>query len=323
MSSSDSENGPSAARRRGRHSGGAPDAVTGHDASGSDAAHDAAGVPADGIAADAVPGNPEGRRPSVGQRLRHLVAGRRSDGTPLSGGASFAREVVGIVVIALVLSFLIKTFLFRAYFIPSQSMVQTLQVDDRIFVNLLVPKVAELKRGDIIVFKDSNGWLQREPIARSGGQSPLTDVLVFLGLAPDNSQQHLVKRVIGMPGDRVTCCDAQGRLAVNGTSITEPYLNPGSAPSDTRFDVRVPAGKLWVMGDNRGNSADSRAHVPSAAQPNAQPFVSVSDVEGTATVIAWPLNRMQVLPNEQNVFAQVPAPSSSASVAPTVTTSGR
>ncbi|MEH0109113.1 signal peptidase I [Tersicoccus sp. MR15.9] len=331
MSSNDSENdqpqdpghrhaeyGDADRRPRGRHSGLSDDgrglrrgAAPSDDAAAADAAR-----------ADEHRG--DGASPTTGQRVRHLLAGRRSDGTALSGGASFAREVAGIVVVALVLSFLIKTFLFRAYFIPSESMQQTLEVDDRIFVNLLVPRVAELHRGDIIVFKDSNGWLQTEPIAKStGARSPLTDVLVFLGLAPDDSQQHLVKRVIGMPGDHVTCCDTQGRLTVNGKSITEPYLNPGSAPSDTKFDITVPAGKLWVMGDHRDNSADSRAHVPSAAQPDANPFVSIDDVEGTATVIAWPLNRMRVLQNEQDVFADVPSPSSSASPRPTVTTSGQ
>ncbi|WP_233121003.1 signal peptidase I [Tersicoccus sp. Bi-70] len=322
MSSNDSENeqpqvpgstdgrdhGSADLRPRGRHTGG-DRADTGRSESGEDAA--------------AAAERPTGARPTGAQRVRHLLAGRRSDGTALSGGASFAREVAGIVVVALVLSFLIKTFLFRAYFIPSQSMEQTLQVDDRIFVNLLVPKVAELHRGDIIVFKDSNGWLQSEPIARGGARSALTDVLVFLGLAPDDSQQHLVKRVIGMPGDHVTCCDTQGRLTVNGKSITEPYLNPGSAPSDTKFDIVVPEGKLWVMGDHRDNSADSRAHVPSAAQPSAEPFVSIGDVEGTATVIAWPLNRMRVLQNEQDVFADIPTPTSSASPRPTVTASGQ
>ncbi|GGC95111.1 hypothetical protein GCM10011512_22680 [Tersicoccus solisilvae] len=312
MSSSDNEN---ERRPRGRHTG---EPVRGRDGEpGTATGADEAAVHGGAAAAR------DGHRPTVGQRLRHLAAGRRADGTRPSGGASFAREVAGIVVVALVLSFLIKTFLFRAYFIPSQSMEQTLLVDDRIFVNLLVPKVAELHRGDIVVFKDTNGWLENEPIARSGGRSPLTDVLVFLGLAPDDSQQHLVKRVIGMPGDHVTCCDAQGRLTVNGASITEPYVNAGAAPSDTRFDITVPEGRLWVMGDNRGNSADSRAHVPSAAQPDAQPFVSIDDVEGTATVIAWPLNRMRVLENDQDVFATVPSPSSSASPRPTVTTSGR
>lgn len=219
---------------------------------------------------------------------------------------AWGKELLTIVVIAVVLSFLIKTFLFRAFFIPSGSMENTLQIQDRIFVNLLVPQPFALKRGDIVVFKDTQGWLKEIP-KDDGPVSWIGDVATFIGLAPDNSQQHLVKRVIGLPGDKVVCCDADGKLTINGTAITEPYLYPGAAPSDTPFGVTVPEGKLWVMGDHRNNSQDSRFH----NSYDDTGFVPIDDVEGRAIVIAWPLSRWDILGNYPDVFKDVPAPQSS------------
>ncbi|MCW1250445.1 signal peptidase I [Acaricomes phytoseiuli] len=222
---------------------------------------------------------------------------------------TWLREIVIVIVIALALSFLIKTFLFRPYFIPSPSMELTLQKDDRIFVNVLTPQFFPLQRGDIVVFKDTQNWL---PPTQTTPPNPFQQGLIFVGLMPDQSQQHLVKRIIGMPGDQVSCCDVQQRITVNGTSLNEPYLYPGTdntiGPNGT-FNVTVPDGKLWVMGDNRNNSADSRAHQDSPGQG----FVSVSDVEGVATVIAWPINRWTILGNYPETFSEVPAPSDSAS----------
>lgn len=219
---------------------------------------------------------------------------------------AWGKELLTIIVIAVVLSFLIKTFLFRAFFIPSGSMENTLQIQDRIFVNLLVPEPFALKRGDVVVFKDSQGWLKPEP-ASDGPIGWVGDVATFIGLAPDNSQQHLVKRVIGLPGDRVMCCSADGKLTVNGQPITEPYLYPGAAPSDTPFDVTVPEGHLWVMGDHRNNSQDSRYHNVA----NHTGFVPVDDVEGRAVVVAWPVTHWGILGNYPDVFTDVPAPASS------------
>ena len=224
---------------------------------------------------------------------------------------AWGKELLIIVVIAIVLSFLIKTFLFRAFFIPSGSMENTLQINDRIFVNLLVPEPFALKRGDVVVFKDTQGWLTPQPAAE-GPLSWINDAATFIGLAPDNSQQHLVKRVIGMPGDKVVCCNAEGKLTVNGEAITEPYLYPGAAPSDTTFDVTVPAGHMWVMGDHRNNSQDSRYHQTF----DGTGFVPIADVEGRAVVIAWPLSRWSILGNYPDVFTKVPdAKSSSVSSA--------
>lgn len=231
---------------------------------------------------------------------------RQKDKSKNNGLLSWVKEIAIVIVIALVLSFVIKTFFFRAYFIPSESMQNTLQVDDRIFVNLLVPRPFALQRGDIVVFKDTQGWL---PAAPAQPVNWFKESLTFVGLMPDESQQHLVKRVIGMPGDRVVCCNAPGQITVNGTGLVEPYLFPGSdntAGANASFDVTVPPGKLWVMGDNRNRSADSRFHQDSASQG----FVAESDVEGTAAVIAWPLSRWAILSNYPDTFRDVPAPSS-------------
>lgn len=230
-----------------------------------------------------------------------------SGGSAVRSLGSWAKEIVIIVAVALLLSFLIKTFLFRAFFIPSGSMENTLEIDDRIFVNQLVPQPFELKRGDIVVFRDAEGWLP-ESAAGTGTSNWFKDAVIFVGLLPDESQQHLVKRVIGLEGDRVICCDAEGRLTVNGESLDEPYLFPGANPSDTPFDVTVPEGKIWVMGDHRNASADSRANTGKSGGG----FIDVDEIEGKAAVIAWPLNRMGFLGNYPDVFADVPdAPQSS------------
>ena len=208
-----------------------------------------------------------------------------------------------MVIVAIVLSFLIKTFLFRAFYIPSESMVNTLDVNDRIFVNLLVPEPMALQRGDVVVFRDSQGWLAPADQKAKGPFTWVQDGLTFVGLLPDNSEQHLVKRVIGLPGDHVVCCDAGGQLTVNGAPLNEKYINSAEIPQVRDFDVVVPAGKVWVMGDNRNHSADSRAHMETNGG-----FVNESDIEGKAAVIAWPLNRISALDNYPDVFRDVPAP---------------
>jgi signal peptidase I len=212
------------------------------------------------------------------------------------------KEVATVVVIAVVLSFLIKTFLFRAFYIPSESMVSTLDVNDRIFVNLLVPEPFALSRGDVVVFRDTQGWLAEVPEKETGPFTWVQDGLTFVGLLPDNSEQHLVKRVIGLPGDTVICCDVGGKLTINGVPLEESYVNAAEPPEIRAFDVVVPEGKVWVMGDNRNHSADSRAHLDSNGG-----FVDLVDVEGKAAVIAWPLNRITVLDNYPDVFRNVPA----------------
>jgi signal peptidase I len=281
------------------------------------AADDAAPAPG-GSAAPAAALPDEEESPRRAARLgsqRGSQETERSEAAGTSNGSQFLgwlKEIGTVVVIAVVLSFLIKTFLFRAFFIPSESMVNTLDVDDRIFVNLLVPKPFALEHGDIVVFKDAQGWLPPTQKATAGPFKWFQDGLVFVGLLPDETNQHLVKRVIGLPGDRVSCCDSSARVSVNGTVLNESYINPAQVPTAKSFDVVVPEGKIWVMGDNRNNSADSREH-----QTVNGGFINISDVEGKATVIAWPINRWQVLDNHSEVFRNVPAPSPQNTASPT------
>nr|WP_211373815.1 signal peptidase I [Cellulomonas fimi] len=216
------------------------------------------------------------------------------------------RETVIILVGALALSLLIKTFLVQAFFIPSASMEDTLQVGDRVLVSKLVPGPFELQRGDTVVFKDPGGWL---PPVQPEQQSALRDAfeagMTFIGLLPQDSGEHLIKRVIGLPGDQVACCDEAGRVTVNGVGIDEPYLKPGSAPSEAEFDVTVPAGSLWVMGDNRQNSRDSRGHLGDPGGGS----IPVANVVGTSFARVWPADRLALLRNPGPTFADVPAAS--------------
>lgn len=256
------------------------------------------------------PDDPQDGNAASGEARSHAAhsAGQDGKGSKNRGFGAWLREVATIIVIALLLSFLIKTFLFRAFFIPSGSMEETLEIDDRIFVNLLVPEPFDLERGDVIVFKDTQAWL---PPTQNGGGNFIQDALTFVGLLPDESEQHLVKRVIGMPGDHVVCCNADGKITINGEAIDEPYLYPGALPSETPFDVVVPDGKVWVMGDHRNASADSREH----QNGENGGFIDISDIEGKASVIAWPLGRAGFIGSYPEVFENVPDPAGAA-VAP-------
>lgn len=223
-----------------------------------------------------------------------------------SGFWAFVREIAIVVVTALTLSFLIKLFLVQAFFIPSESMENTLLVGDRVIVSKLTPGPFDLRRGDIVVFEDSDHWLPPAPEPqRNAVQSAAVTVFTFIGLLPSNSGEHLIKRVIGLPGDTVECCDAQGRLMVNGVPIDETvYLHPGVEPSGTEFKVKVPEARLWVMGDNRSNSADSRAHRDNGRDGT----IPLEKVVGRAFVLVWPADRFRWLSNPASVFEGVPAP---------------
>lgn len=214
-----------------------------------------------------------------------------------------AREGGTVILYALVIAFLVKTFLLRGFYIPSGSMEQTLQVNDRVFINVAGSYFSEPKRGDVIVFKDSQGWIP----STQKTSSPLKDALSFAGILPDTSSNFLVKRVIGTPGDVVES-DGNGKIKVNGVEITEPYLYPGNNPSEVPFKVTVPAGKYFVMGDHRSNSADSRYHISDGTA-----FISKDDVQGNVFVVAWPLNHFGLLTDESSVFSSVPAPTSTPS----------
>ena len=299
------------AARPGRHASGEP--VSAVDVPGDFApGNPAPGNPGSGVHVSGVPASgerasgerPSGERPSGGSAAageRAAGEGRKKPAPARNPFLLWLKEIATVVVIAVVLSFLIKTFLFRAFYIPSESMVSTLDINDRIFVNLLVPEPFALERGDVVVFKDTKGWLPPTPQKADGPFTFIEDGLTFVGLLPDNSEQHLVKRVIGLPGDHVICCDADGKLTVNGAPLDEKYVNPAEVPMVRNFDVVVPAGKVWVMGDNRNHSADSRAHTDSNGG-----FVDVADIEGKAAVIAWPVNRWGALDNYPDVFKNVP-----------------
>ena len=205
---------------------------------------------------------------------------------------SLLREVPIIVVSALVVAVVIKTFFIHFFFVPSGSMENTLRVGDRIAVNKFSAMFSDIRRGEVVVFKDPDNWLGAAPATT--GNTITRDIkraLVDVGVLPDPAEQYLVKRVVGVGGDHVVCCDVKGRLQVNGTSLNESYLYPGNAPSDSKFDVTVPKGFIWVMGDHRGASADSRFHTDDIHKG----FVPLSDVVGRAEFVVWPLNHAKFL----------------------------
>lgn len=237
---------------------------------------------------------------------------RRAQKKERRGGiVGFLRETGIVLGTALILSLLIKTFLAQAFFIPSGSMENTLDIGDRVMVSLLTPGPMDLKRGDVVVFKDPGGWLSNaEKPHRGAVQQAMVDALTFVGVLPHDSGQHLIKRVIGLPGDKVKCCDAQGRISVNGTPIDEQqYLATGVQPSADDFSVTVPAGRLWVMGDNRSNSEDSRAHWVATGHDIDASTVPESNVVGRAVFVFYPWEHHRWLSDYQNVFGKVPAPS--------------
>ena len=203
-------------------------------------------------------------------------------------------ELVVLLVLAVLCAFLVRTFLAGVYFIPSGSMENTLRIGDRVVVDKLGYRLHDVHRGDIIVFNGRGSFTTEGDVAPSP-VSPLRRLAQQLGRAvgaAPPSETDFIKRVIGVPGDRVACCDAQGRLTVNGVPLDEPYLYPGNPPSSTRFDVVVPAGRLWVMGDHRDASADSRSHL---GDPGGG-TVPVDRVIGRARVVIWPFGHVKRLP---------------------------
>ena len=215
------------------------------------------------------------------------------------------RETVIVVVIALALSLVVKTFLVQAFYIPSGSMENTLQLGDRVVVSKLTPGPFDLHRGDVVVFTDPGEWL---PVTTPPQDGPIRgavrSALTFVGLLPNDSGNHLIKRLIGLPGDHVVCCDADGRLSVNGVALTEPYVFEGNVPSERTFDIVVPAGRIWVMGDHRQASEDSRYHDDGKGGTGSVP---IADVTGKAFVLVWPFGRATWLTRPASTFVKVPA----------------
>jgi signal peptidase I len=211
------------------------------------------------------------------------------------------QESLLLLAIALVLAIGIKYFFVQAFYIPSPSMEPLFIKNDRI----LVQKVSYWggggpQRGDIIVFKDPGNWLDASE--SQSATNPITKGLEAIGLYPSGG--HLVKRVIGLGGDRVKCCDAEGRVTVNGKALDEKsYLKKGVMPSDEPFDIRVPAHHLWVMGDNRSDSADSRAHLSSPGGG----YVDEDLVVGKVWALIWPWKRAQRI-HTPDTFKGIPSP---------------
>jgi signal peptidase I len=215
------------------------------------------------------------------------------------------RESVIVIVLALLLSLIVKTWLMQAFYIPSGSMENTLLTGDRVVVNKLVPSLIPVKRGDVIVFEDPDHWLPAPvPVQRSPLAGAVSSTLLFVGLLPSDEGNHLIKRVIGLPGDRVVCCDDSKRLTINGVALSEPYLFPGDSPSQESFSITVPAGRVWVMGDHRSDSGDSRPHDESSG--GAKGSVPESLIVGRAVTVVWPVEHWAWLSNPSGTFAMVP-----------------
>ncbi|NDE71542.1 MAG: signal peptidase I [Actinobacteria bacterium] len=170
-------------------------------------------------------------------------------------------------------------------------MENTLLVNDRVGVNKFGALYSEIKRGEVVVFRDPAFWLAPASDQSTGLLKLGRESLVFVGILPDPAKQYLIKRVIGVGGDHVRCCTTDGKLEVNGKAINEPYIYPGDKPSDSTFDVQVPKGFIWVMGDHRGASADSRFHTD---DPN-KGMVPLDKVTGRALFVIWPFNRAKIL----------------------------
>jgi signal peptidase I len=211
---------------------------------------------------------------------------------------SFWRDLVVIVVAALALTILLKAFVVQVFSIPSGSMENTLLPGDRILVSKIVYDFRPITRGDVVVFSGAGSWDPPNPPPDGWLAGLRDDVTSLVGIAGPGTDY--VKRVIGIPGDHVVCCNTQGQVTVNGVPLSESsYVYPGDAPSDLRFSITVPAGRLWVMGDNRGDSDDSRYRTTSPGQGT----IPESAVVGRAFLTIWPVSRVSDLPIP-NTFKQ-------------------
>lgn len=198
------------------------------------------------------------------------------------------QEMFLLLGIALVLAILIKAFFMQAFYIPSGSMNDTLVLNDRILVQKVSYWSGGPERGDVVVFEDPDNWLQ--PTDLRTANNPVSKALELFGLYPTGG--HLVKRVIGVGGDTVKCCDERGRMLVNGTALNEEsYLAKGEEPSLISFKQKVPEGYIWVQGDNRSNSADSRVHL---GNPGGG-FIAEDKVVGKVFTVVWPWDHAKLL----------------------------
>jgi len=204
----------------------------------------------------------------------------------------FWRDLVVIVVAALALTILLKAFVVEVFSIPSGSMENTLLPGDRVLVSKIVYRFRDIARGDVVVFSGQGSWGPDAPPPPGNPFLRLWDGLTnLIGVTAPGTDY--IKRVIGIPGDHVVCCDSQGRITVNGVPLNEQsYIHPGDVPSSVPFSITVPAGHLWVMGDNRADSDDSRYRTTDPGGGS----IPESEVVGRAFVIIWPPSRIGDLP---------------------------
>lgn len=223
-----------------------------------------------------------------------------ADGRRRRGGiVGFARETAIVMALSLLIATVVRIFFVQAFQIPSGSMEDTLYVGDRVMVSKISVTFGDVERGDVVVFKDPGGWLPPAADDSDGGVGEAIEgIFEFVGVLPDDSEGYLIKRVIGVGGDHVVCCDDDGAITVNDEPLDEShYLKPGNTPSLSDFDVEVPEGHLWVMGDHRSNSGDSRYH---------QTF-SEDDVVGKAFARVWPISRWDGV-GRPDTFDEIPEP---------------
>jgi signal peptidase I len=229
------------------------------------------------------------------------------------GSGKVLRETLILLVVAIGLAVVVKSFFVQAFYIPSGSMEPGLKVNDRILVEKPSYWRGGPQRGDIVVFADPGGWL--DPREDAGPNGAVASTLAKIGLYPSGG--HLVKRVIGVAGDTVVCCDKAGRVTVNGTPIAEDsFIDPqqdcdGPMAGCSGWKATVPRGKLFVMGDNRDESADSSYHLCTADNgPNCDPsaaFVSTDLVVGKVAALVWPLGHAHLI-HRPDVFADIAEP---------------
>ncbi len=278
--------------------------------------HDEDGDPRSSSFSGAEPGDPEAPNATTATASEAAPDGRSKRSRRKRKQLPLWQETILLLAVALVLAFVIKAFFLQAFYIPSESMVPGLQVNDRI----LVEKPSYWgdngpQRGDVVVFEDPGGWLGSA--AAEGPSNPIAQVMSKIGLYPTGG--HLVKRVIGLEGDVISCCDDQGRILVNGQPLDEPYLADGLQCNGPEVNgctadwetVEVPEGQMFVMGDNRSQSEDSAARICDPALDTActtgREFVDTDLVVGKVFAVVWPRSSWDWLERPET-FADVPDP---------------